>query len=999
MFPNDHTNTSDVMANSHASREQTTSDFDPDQEALVSTRQLDNGYRQPQSKRARRYDAPVDQESEPDFAIDTSALHKAFPDFSDASSSEEDDDISIEVGRGGKKPSRRLDDSRDSIMSIDDSRYSASPVAKGGRYGNPSPKPAVRSVSNRTSSGRDSLRKGAQIRRASLALKENNLPQELKNKSSNQRRTLSEMHAKATETYDGSYLSDERPAKVELTTRNTRFGKARTSDQGAKIVDAVNKAAGRTYLKHNNGDVDQAELHRQLAEKTTDGATDNLTHQSYALPDVPNLSDLVSGIYEDGTPKPKSRTTRFASPPAATNSRRTEHLPLDSIPVPDDEKAIFVSLKLLQEKVEALQIDKSDMEARLEEVEEENMILRSDNSRRQKLEKRRLSMYGGDDDINDGGVGKLTIQKSRLEAANLALQNRLDISARKISSQESTIKQMTQERDSARTQLGVAYLNLQELKLENDALAQENDELRIQLESETGIPQANGDGRHPHGRKSTSTEATKRHRSRVLQEVEEPDTNGGVDAGTRNTDRTHRDRSQPPRTSKENTSKQHKEEDYDALFSLDLSHLTAQQSTRNTKPRANTTEKKLPNTSKQRTRKAIVEYLDDSELSGGEMGTDTRGFRNRTGPTNDLTFLSFIDANEIAQLRKTLEEERVARKSRLNRDPTEQTKTGNSRLRASGDLNNGAPLKSSLKNTSSKVTRSANVELPELDTTDQKSIANNLTSHSTSTAGRRRQQSKLDQMTSAFILPDITMHGAPGKSGEPPKLSAAAQRVLNDVAQHDGKNCSVCKNVINGNSTHDHSNEEGQDSIKATKPVPVSDRMPEPSPYNDEPTLRPSQSPALALAKVLKQLEDELSHLKMQLAMHQTALSKHDASLGKKQRKSMLRKTGSLLREIDTKSDQIYALYDVLEGQKDDGHEMTQQEVDVTLQSIGLGHVAGKDRDLTERLGQDDTKGKGVARNGGNDSDSEYDEPPWEGFESTDDLTGRSFPRRGVKSS
>ncbi|EEH07358.1 conserved hypothetical protein [Histoplasma capsulatum G186AR] len=1000
MSPVDHTNTSDVMADSHASRDLTTSDFDPDHEALVSTRQLDNSHRQRLPNRAKPRDVQTDPEAEPDFAIDTSALHRAFPDFSDASSSEEEDDISIEMGRGGKKPLQRLDDSRDSVMSVDDSRYSASPVVRGDRFSNSPHRAALRSIPNRGLSARDSLRKDAQIRRASLALKNNNVPQDARNKSGSQRRTLSEMHAKASEAYDGSYVSDERPANITSTTRNTRFGSMR---QGAKVVDAVNKAAGKPYLKHHDADVDRGELRRQPVAKTAENnaTADNLTHQSFALPDIPNLSDLVSGIYEDGTPKGRSRTTRFTSPPAVgtAHRQRHEHFPLDSIPVPDDEKAIFISLKLLQEKLEALQMDKSDMERRLEEIEEENMILKSENTRWQKQDKN-LRMYGGDEDINDGRRnGNHSVQRSRLEAANSALQNRLDIFTRKISSHETRIQHLIQERDSARTQLGVAYLNLQELKLENDVLGQENDELKIQLESLTEYPEATYGKQHKQTHDSKTIgrgiatrdqiETTETNRTRPARAVESLDADASVrknavDAQRQNSHNIH--------------TRQQKQTEYDELFSLDLSHLSVQQHTRHTKTRANTTEKKLPNTSKQRTKKPIIEYSEDIELSEGEMGTETRGFRYRNGPANDLTFLSFIDANEIAQLRKTLEEERVARNNRLNRDFTEQSKISNLTLRTSGNFKQSAPLKSLLKNAVSRDGRTVTVEVPGVDITEQGAAANTTRDLSQRIDTRRRQK-RTEEMTSAFILPDITMHGVTAKPGEPLKLSEAAQRVLDDVAQHDGKNCSVCKSVMNKNSTHDHSG-EGHDSIKVSKPIPVSDRMPDPSPYNEEPTLRPSQPPAVALAAVLKLLEDELAHLKMRLALQQTALNKHDASLGKKQRKSILHTIEAILREIDMKSDQIYALYDVLEGQKENSHEMTQDEVDVTLQSIGLGRVTGKGAsDYTDRLGRNDPKDKDATRAHDSEGDSDYDELPWEGFESTGDVTGRSFSRKAGKSS
>jgi hypothetical protein len=249
-------------------------------------------------------------------------------------------------------------------------------------------------------------------------------------------------------------------------------------------------------------------------------------------------------------------------------------------------------------------------------------------------------------------------------------------------------------------------------------------------------------------------------------------------------------------------------------------------------------------------------------------------------------------------------------------------------------------------------------------------------------------------MTSALILPDITLHGTAARTQEPIELSEAAQRVLDEVAQHKRKNCSVCKRICNDSSIHHHSNSSWQDSIKIPKPVPVSDRIPETSICNEEPTLRPSQPPALALATVLKGLEDELSHLKMQLAVYQTAYSKHDASLGKKERKSIYRKIESLLVDIDTKSDQIYALYDVLEGQKQDGHEMTQQEVEVTLQSMGIDVTSGRDADLTDRLGRDDTKRPKVAAEDDELDESYNDELPWEGIESTVELTGKSFTSR-----
>lgn len=257
--------------------------------------------------------------------------------------------------------------------------------------------------------------------------------------------------------------------------------------------------------------------------------------------------------------------------------------------------------------------------------------------------------------------------------------------------------------------------------------------------------------------------------------------------------------------------------------------------------------------------------------------------------------------------------------------------------------------------------------------------------HAASFASPRRRRRDLEEVTSAFILPDITIHHADLAAQDPSKLSESTQRALNGLAQHNGKNCTVCQCVIPGDGACDHTHE----TVHIPKPVPVSERMPEPSAYNEEPTLRPAQSPPVALATVLKALEDELSHLKMQLATYQAAYNKLDASLGKRQRKTLSEKIEKLLKDVDMKADQIYALYDVLEGQKQDGHGMTEQEMENTLQSIGI------DNPPTDRTGEvtgttDKSTWKNTKNRAGMESDHDDDELPWEGIESTMDVTGRT---------
>ena len=99
----------------------------------------------------------------------------------------------------------------------------------------------------------------------------------------------------------------------------------------------------------------------------------------------------------------------------------------------------------------------------------------------------------------------------------------------------------------------------------------------------------------------------------------------------------------------------------------------------------------------------------------------------------------------------------------------------------------------------------------------------------------------------------------------------------------------------------------------------------------------------------------------------------------------MYKKVETLLKAIDVKADQIYALYDVLEGQKADGHEISEEEVEVTLQSIGIdvGEVVGLRGGEVEDKDADAAKAKRRHAWDLESADDSEDELPWEGIETT----------------
>jgi len=197
-------------------------------------------------------------------------------------------------------------------------------------------------------------------------------------------------------------------------------------------------------------------------------------------------------------------------------------------------------------------------------------------------------------------------------------------------------------------------------------------------------------------------------------------------------------------------------------------------------------------------------------------------------------------------------------------------------------------------------------------------------------------------MTSAFFVPDITLHSENQVTGEQsgPSLSKDARRVLDSVCKHKSRNCTVCTR-ISAHAKKSGCAAEGsrKKTVRVQKPVPVTDRMPEPGQYEEEPTMRPSMPPGHALAIVIKEIEDEIQHLEIALLNKNRLYCSLDKSLGQRERKRVMDQIRQLQRELESKSAMMYKLHDVLEGQKVAGQVMTDAELEVTIASI-CGHEA-----------------------------------------------------------
>ncbi|KAF4416118.1 rho coiled-coil associated kinase alpha [Fusarium acutatum] len=164
-----------------------------------------------------------------------------------------------------------------------------------------------------------------------------------------------------------------------------------------------------------------------------------------------------------------------------------------------------------------------------------------------------------------------------------------------------------------------------------------------------------------------------------------------------------------------------------------------------------------------------------------------------------------------------------------------------------------------------------------------------------------------------------------------PVLSSDAKRVLDDLCEHECRNCTVCSRITSHHNIFTSADiAAGKKRVTVPRPVPVTDR----DLSVEDPTMRPTQHPGHALAVVIKGLEDESHHLQLELTRIQAQYNGRDKALGRRERLNLAETIRTLLKRLEAKNDQIYSLYDVLEGQKAAGQAMSEEEIEMTVLNI-----------------------------------------------------------------
>jgi hypothetical protein len=393
-------------------------DFNPDKdEVIMSTRQVDTDLSHTNPKlpklrdTAKKYGRWTPRKA--DFVINTSALDKAFPDFTQGSVDDGPDTESIEIGRGAKTRQRganrnsRFDysDNFDSPIAIGEYKILRSPHRGQDELTNPGLKDTnlnnVQKLSafqqHRNVSQKENLPPSAQksatgspyVSNASLA-------------SGGQRRSLAELHAYVADESNGSLMLDTRPAHKTFQAKNTRFSSQSKAPQPATLLK---KQQLEESLSENvrtaSGTPSKGQGKKHQAFNTASSNTPNPTQQSFILPAMTEVSHVVSA--ETGTGIPVVvRAGRVQS--KAPNGFSGQFDDVDGIEVPAEEEDIYLSLELLKSRVAQLETEKAESQRTMNELKRDNFQLQAE---MKEIETRRRSdsalgmADGGSDSYSD----------------------------------------------------------------------------------------------------------------------------------------------------------------------------------------------------------------------------------------------------------------------------------------------------------------------------------------------------------------------------------------------------------------------------------------------------------------------------------------------------------------------------------------------------------------------------------------------------------------------
>ncbi|KAK6538604.1 hypothetical protein TWF694_010182 [Orbilia ellipsospora] len=725
-------------------------------------------------------------------------------------------------------------------------------------------------------------------------------------------------------------------------------------------------------------------------------APSQVTAHSIKLPDMTGISDLVSSVNHE-----------------MSTVKRTQHFPIESVPVPEGERDLLIALKKLQKKVEALESDKAKEKKRGDDLERDyeqtRQLYQIEFTGRQQLEaelntrKRADSALGGEIE-SDQGSPRSRNDKEKIKAQHkaeikklddvvTAYRHRLETVEKSHGELARELNNVIEEKNSAIASLAKALKKNEELQREIERLTHENEEVHADNETlATEIERMNQlveqyEQGLEHERKLMSDKIN-RYREKVSRasRVATEATLAANDAtrlaremravqATKTT--VHETKVETVRTTKPMAQSKPKpaakptkdiepkqerkvedrvQEQVDAELKKMFPPATASTATSGPSKRkvSNSTTASRGSTRPhvKKTRMVIQEYS-ESESEGfaqepevaettvasmhqPHMDTtftepsidESRVHRETEGDVlQDDTLYSFIQSEGIATLRKEIQAER----KKFEDNNSQQRQSQEAEARQAQVLANRAARRAAEEAEKAAASKKRVFIYSERDN------ETTITEHDENEAPHPYLRTSMivndvEDSDIGTVLRDIPPRppARPGsqqtareleRRGTEEIYNEHVQEVINRLGVHKAELCTIChrKSAIEECQVKGHSGNivnETMDVIEIPELVPVSKRMPEAVaeiPYEADITMRPSQPPKSQLDKIVKQMEDELEHLRLDYKQVEAEFLACDPSLGRRKRKSLTHQLNEMVEQIDKKADQIYALYDVAE--------------------------------------------------------------------------------------
>jgi centrosomal CEP57-like protein len=776
---------------------------------------------------------------------------------------------------------------------------------------------------------------------------------------------------------------------------------------------------------------------KQPEEYSTPRGVANSTRDSFAIPEFTNMTDIMAPLNATPAVTKSARTQRRVS-----QRRPLQNFhPVSGIPLPDDEKHLIRQLEMLSDKIAKLEVEQSEQHQQILEYEEEILSLRTELESSKRA--RRSDSALGSSDEEGSSRTKLQIENTRLHATVNRLQNQIEEKDRRIKVLNATINRLKNDQAGNSTQQIAAF------EQENDYLRQKVDDLQREIEDLYAQLDNTRDGHDEQTRNWTLREQDLTQRAQEAEHVlaENHDLKQQLANARADYDkevRRIRKEANAIRAAEEAAKAQHaklkleneklqndlinartnREKDLRAFKNAKPGDIVAQQEINRNLEQYNedlkaeierlkleaTLETRLhTNIRKQATSKTRTvsksgaaraetartnRQAQVDEESDNESTTDLSDALLAHSASRNITVPSAvgrksIDADtELSNI--PIETERDVR----GRIELERLNKSHRRVVSAVDVS--LSRKSSLKN----IKGASKVDMGDIrdehsvrslrshnNTADNEFMAGaNQATHSRRASLKSRHKSTTVQdMTSGFILPDFTLSSAQVLH---PKTTSTQPTTIS--IPHDPKKCTVCYRLANPSAQ----------SIDIEIPVPIPASIQQADDIDT--TSRPSESPKDALNRVIKQVCDEIAHLKIQLHNIERRINAHDGSRGSRERQALHDQLDSLNRALATKNAQLYSLYDVLEGMKTAGnpsgplHAIEEDEDDVELTTNATDEVKEiiAEMKATRRVTiQSPPSNQKHAAVNEWESEEDEDEAPWEGcFTET---TGSMGLRRG----